>query len=112
MEFAKAMAHLSAMKRTAQLTDLEMDAWHNVLGGFDTDIVNAAVLEVALTETPFPDLGNLYQAARRHALKAGRIQQAYSPSATDKDVARTPMAELRDIGERFGLPIWRPRTAT
>ena len=104
------MAHLSAMKRTAQLTDLEMDAWHNVLGGFDADIVNAAVLEVALTETPFPDLGNLYQAARRHALKAGRIKQDYSPSATDKDVARTPMSELRAIGDRFGLQVWRPRT--
>lgn len=86
-----------------------MDAWHNVLGVFDVDVVNAAVLEVALNESAFPDLGNLYQAARRHAMKAGRLSQAYSPSGSDKDVARTPMSELREIGDRFGLPVWRPR---
>lgn len=109
-EFGKAMAHLSAMKRTAQLTKLEMDAWHSVLGVFDPDVLNAAVLEVALNETAFPDLGNLYQSARRHAMKAGRLTQAYSPAGSDKDVTRTPMSELREIGDRFGLPVWRPRS--
>lgn len=112
MEFAKSMAYLSAMKRTASLTDLQMTAWHNVLGVFDVDIVNAAVLEIALTDNRFPEVGDLYQSCRRHALKAGRMKLSYPPSSSDKDEGRPQMSELREIGDRFGLPVWRPRGPT
>ena len=107
IEFAKAMAHLVSLKRTAALTDLQMTAWHNVLGVFDTDIVNAAVLQIAVTDSRWPEVGDLYQLCRKLAIKQGRLKPAYVSGGTgsDKEAGIPTMIEIREIAARFGLRV-------
>lgn len=104
-DFAKAMAHLCALKRTAGLTDLQTIAWHGVLGGFRAEIVNAAVLELVLIETRFPELGDLYQICRRRAIECGDIRLQYSPHGDAADSKVPSKADLAAIGERLGLKV-------
>ena len=99
------MAHLCAMKRTANLTDLQITAWHNVLGIFDTDVVNASVLEMAFSETRFPELGDLYQICRAMSFRTGRWKQPYRRSAGENDDTRPTAVEIRAVAERFGLKV-------
>lgn len=104
ISFGKSMAHLCAMKRTAQLTDLQIEAWYGVLGAFSAPVVNMAVVEMVLTETRFPELGDLYQICRRLAVKRGEIEQPYSPHGTgDSDTSRPTMAEIKAVAQRLGL---------
>lgn len=104
-DFAKAMAHLAAMKRTAQLTTVQLETWHGVLGGFRAEILNAAVLELVLTETRFPELGDLYQVCRRRAIECGDSRLPYSPHGDAKDSGVPSRAELEAIAERLGLNV-------
>lgn len=102
--FARAMAHLTAMKRTAELTEVQLDTWHGALGGFAPAIVNAAVLEIALTDVRFPELGDLYQLCRAKAIKAGHLAEPYNPNGQAKKSEITS-AEIRDIAGRLGLEV-------
>lgn len=99
------MAHLTALKRSASLTDLQLIAWHAALGVFDAETVNAAVLEMALTEVRFPEVGDLYQICRRRAIAAGKIVIGYSPMGGTSDSKIPKQSELREIANRFGLKI-------
>jgi len=102
--FAKSMAHLCAMKRTAALTDIQLEAWYGVLSGFSAAVVNMAVVEMVLTETRFPELGDLYQICLRVAIKRGDIKLPYSPHGTgDEKTSRPTDAEIRGVAERLGL---------
>lgn len=99
------MAHLAALKRTAALTDLEMTAWHNALGVFDVDILNAAVLQIALTDAKWPEVGDLFQLCRKLAFKTGRLRREYVPNGSDRDIDMPSLAEIREIAARFGLKV-------
>lgn len=103
-DFAKAMAHLTAMKRTADLTPVQVQTWHGALGGFAPEIINAAVLEIALTDVRFPELGDLYQLCRGKALKAGLMEEPYVPNGQPKK-AEITSAEIREIAGRLGLKV-------
>lgn len=103
VEFAKAVAHLTAMKRTANLDETQLRAWHAALGGFSAQTVNAAVLELALTDNRFPELGDLYQACRTKAIKAGELRLDYNPRAANDE--KVTQGEIRSIAARFGLAV-------
>jgi hypothetical protein len=98
------MAHLTAMKRTADLTPIQVQTWHGALGGFAPQIVNAAVLEMALTDVRFPELGDLYQLCRAKAIKAGHMTEPYNPIGQPKKTEITS-AEIREIAGRLGLDV-------
>jgi hypothetical protein len=98
-EFARAMATLTALKRTASLDDIQIQAWYAVLGGFPATIINAAVLEISLTDNRFPEVGDLYQICRRC------LPRPYAPFASDTDATRPTKSEIAAIAERIGLPI-------
>lgn len=93
------------MKRTAALDEIQTIAWHNALGGFSPEILNAAVLEIALTDNRFPEVGDLYQACRRRAIRAGLVKIPYSPLGGDKESASVTEEEIRGIASRFGLKV-------
>lgn len=103
--FARAMAHLTALKRTADLTKVQLSAWQGVLGHFRAEIVNAAVLEMVLTETRFPEVGDLYQICRRLAIKRGDIVEPYSPHGTGETSGRPTAGEIKAVAERLGLEV-------
>ena len=99
-DFARAIAALVALKRTADLTPPEVEAWFAVLGGFPAEIVNAAVLEVALTKDRFPEVGDLYAICRRS------LPKPYVP-AGDPDQGRPTRREIAAVAGRLGLRVAR-----
>lgn len=50
---------LCSMKNQVNLTPHQLETWVAVLSCFDTDIVSRVVLEIGLSEDPFPDLGKI-----------------------------------------------------
>ena len=98
-DFGRALAYLTALKRTVELTEPQIAAWHAVLGGFPAAVVNAAVIELSLTENRFPEVGDLYQICRR------KIPKPYAPNGDGADMKRPAMSEVRAIAERLGLPV-------
>lgn len=52
---------LCSMKTQVELTPHQMETWVRVLSCFDSDIVTRVVLEIGLSEDPFPDLGKIVQ---------------------------------------------------
>lgn len=82
-----------------------MIAWHAALGSFTPEVINTAVLELAVTENRFPELGDLFQACRRLAIRAGLIEIPYSPHGSDKDAVNVTPAEIREIASRFSLKV-------
>ncbi len=99
------MARLCAMKRTAEMTETQLDAWHGALGGFGIGIISAAVIELALTETRFPELGDLYQICRRIAIKRGEIKLPYSPHGEVGKIDRPTEAEIRVVAAQLGMEV-------
>ena len=104
-EFAVALAHLTAMKRTAELSKIQTEAWHRALGVFDAETINAAILEMALTETRFPEVGDLYQICRRRAIQSGKLKVPYSAHGGQSDSKVPTQAELKEVAARFGLRV-------
>lgn len=47
------------MKNQVEMTPHKLETWCAALSCFDDDIVNRAVLEIGLSEDPFPDLGKI-----------------------------------------------------
>jgi hypothetical protein len=87
-----------ALKRTAELTAPQVRAWHAVLSVFPVEVINAAVLEMVMTETRFPEVGDLYQICRR------TLPKAYSPMEGG-DPKRPSKAEIKSVADRLGLKV-------
>ena len=85
------------LKRSLELTKPQICAWQAVLGVFSAEIINAAVVELALTDVRFPEVGDLYQICRR------RSPKAYSPHGEGTDMKRPSIKEIAMIAERLGL---------
>lgn len=105
LQFGMAIAYLCAMKRTANLTDQQLDTWHAVLGGFREEIINAAVIEICLTDNRFPELGDLYKICFRNAVKRGDRVIPYKPSASNEEFQRPLTSEIQEIADRLGLKV-------
>ena len=104
-EFAEAMLTLCALKLSAQLTAIQMKAWYSVLCGFQAHVISTAVVEISLTETRFPEVGDLYQICRK-TLPASKREATYCPNGTGPKVERgVTTKEVREIAQRLGLPV-------
>lgn len=99
------MAHLCALKRTADLTGLQLTTWKGVLGRFRAEVINAAVVEMVLTETRFPEVGDLYQICRRIAIKNGDMVEPYSSHGTGESTGRPTTEEIKEVAKRLGLEV-------
>lgn len=99
------MATLAVLKRTADFTEPEVKGWYAVLSGFPAVLINSAVIEVAITATRFPEVGDVYQLCRREAIRRGDLKLPYSPHGTDSDTSRPTRGEICDIAERIGLRV-------
>lgn len=98
-DFAKTLACLVALKRTADLSRPQIEAWYAVLGCFPIQLINRAVLEVCLNETRFPELGDLYQICRRQTPKP------YVAYGDGEDSSRPTKSEINSIAQRLGLLV-------
>lgn len=93
------MTALVALKRTASLTQPQIEAWYAVLGHFPEKWINAAVIEMCLTETRFPEVGDLYTICRR------RMPKEYSALGDGRETERPSKSEVKAVAERLGLEV-------
>lgn len=100
-EFARAMATLCALKRTAELSTTTLTAWHAVLQRFRPTTLNWAVLQLAASQTRFPELSDVLQECRR----IEPPQRPYNPHGEAPKSERLTDAELREIAGRIGLEV-------
>lgn len=99
------MATLAVLKRTTDFTEPEVKGWYAVLSGFPAVLINSAVIEVAITATRFPEVGDVYQICRREAIRRGALTIPYSPHGGDTDTSRPTRDEIREIASRIGLRV-------
>lgn len=97
--FIRSLTALVALKRTASLTQPQIEAWYAVLGHFPEKWINAAVIEMCLTETRFPEVGDLYTICRR------RLPKEYSPMGDGHETERPSRTEVRAVAKRLGLDV-------
>lgn len=99
-DFARAIAALVALKRSADLTELQVNAWYAVLGDFPIEVVNAAIIEVCLTQVRFPEVGDLYEICRREMPK-----DKYAPLGSGRENERPSGREIALVAQRLGLKV-------
>lgn len=100
------MVALVALKRTVDLTEVQLKAWYAVLGDFPIEILNAAVVEMCLTETRFPEVGDLYTICRRS------LPKKYAALGDGHENDRPSKEEIRQVAEKLGLKVRRPQANT
>ena len=76
-----------------------MKCWYAVLGQFPAKVFNAAVVELCLTQTRFPEVGDLYTICRRS------IPKEYSPMGDGHETERPSRNEVRAVAQRLGLEV-------
>ena len=103
-EFAKAMAHLCALKRTTDFSDAQIVTWFGGLAAFPAWVINRSILTMATSQERFPEFGDLYQLCRREAIQAGLMQEPYSPHGTGEKPTISRQ-EITSIGEALGLAV-------
>ena len=96
------MAHLCALKRTAEFTDLQTSVWYGGLKSFPAWIVNKSSLALGVSSERFPEFGDLYQLCRRYAIQANLIKEPYSPNGGGEKAISGE--EIATLGEALGLP--------
>jgi len=108
MAFAKTIAHLSAAKLSTELSEVQLNTWFGILSVFPNWILNRAVLEIVTSDIRFPEVGDLYQRCREHAIKQGVMKEPYSPNGTGNEKPRLSRGEVTSIGEALGLIVDNP----
>ncbi len=102
-DFAKAIAHLCALKRTTEFTKQQLEVWFGGLRAFPAWIVNRAVLTLATSQDRFPEFGDVYQLCRKEAIHAGLMTEPYIPTGTEE--RKISSAEITTIGTALGLAV-------
>ena len=98
------MAHLCALKRTTDFTEMQMTVWYGGLSSFPAWIINRSVLKLATSTERFPEFGDLYQLCRREATKAGVVTEPYSPNGSGEKISVTT-EEIMTLGDSLGLVV-------
>jgi hypothetical protein len=94
-----ALERLCSAKKTVELTDHQTETWLASLSVFDHKIVNEAVIRLAHSEDPFPDLGKLVKFC-----EALRRERSGTPSQGDVKLGKGTMLAL---AEAWGLEVER-----
>lgn len=98
-EFAKAMLVLTTLKRTADFTPVQLRGWFSVLKRFPPNVLNAAVVELATSETRFPELADLFR------LCQSSMPKGYNPMGGDSDSGKPSKRLVREIAKDLGLDV-------
>lgn len=104
-EFAKALAHLIALKRTIAFSPEQITVWYQALSMFPAWIINRAVISLAATRQAFPDFADVRDLCKAEALKNGLMKQpAYTAHGTGEGPA-VSADEITQIGQALGLKV-------
>ena len=92
-----ALERLCSAKKTVELTDHQTETWLASLSVFDHRIVNEAIIRLAHTEDPFPDLGKIVRIC-----EALRRERAKTPRQGEVKLGKSTILALADA---WGLEI-------
>lgn len=104
-EVCKALAHLCALKRTTEFSEVQAVAWYGGLRAFPPWIINRAVLNIATSSERFPEFGDVYQLCRREASRNGLLKELYSPHGSSEKNEMITQQEITTIGDALGLCV-------
>jgi hypothetical protein len=100
VEFAKAMLALTTLKRTSDFTKQQLQAWHCVLRRFPARVINLSVVELATSETRFPELADLFRLCQRKM-----PPREYCPMRGDDDLGKPGKDAVAEIARELGLDV-------
>lgn len=98
-EFGEAIRVLSRLKRTANFTEEELLAWYAVLRRFPARVVNLAVVELATSETRFPEVADLFRKCQ------SKMPRGYCPNRGDDDLGKPTPSVVESIARDLGLDV-------
>ena len=98
-EFAKAIWALTSLKRTSDFTGDQTKAWYCVLKRFPAQVINLSVVELATSETRFPELADLFR--KCHA----KMPKDYCPMGDSTDAGRPSPQLVKQIAADMGLDV-------
>lgn len=93
----QALAQLCHIKRSLEFSEQQLETWLTCLRPFDAAVVSEAVIAVALSDKPFPQLGEIIERCRR---LTDEVSQEYAPS---KDYKKLPSTFVRKVAATLGL---------
>ena len=93
-----ALARLCAAKNQAALTLFALETWCAVLSVYPVDVVNTAVLQMALGQDPFPDLGKV-------VARCQRVMASRSNQVTQADPERLGAGTIKRIAAALRMEI-------
>ena len=97
-QIGESLKRLCALKNQAQFTAYTIETWAATLSVFPAEVVNMAILEMALSQDPFPDCGKVI--AKCQAEMAKR-----SPVVTQADPAKPSRGTVKAVAEALGIKI-------
>lgn len=87
------------MKRALEFTRHQTDTWIAVLSQFPAETVNRAILQIGLSDDPFPDLGKL-------TLKCQQLEwQKDTQYAPGRDASKPSAAVIAAAAKRLEIQI-------
>lgn len=98
-EFFRAMVALTTLKRTSEFTKQQLNAWFCVLRRFPAATINLAVVELATSQTRFPEVSDLFR------LCQAKMPRGYVPMSGDDDLGKPPPSVVRQIAQDLGLSV-------
>jgi len=91
---------LCDLKVRTELTPHQLETWTKTLSVFPIQIVNRSILEIGLSEDPFPDLGKI-------VMRCQRMTEAhkYSPHGATNESTTPNMTTIQAVAESLALDI-------
>ena len=94
----ESLKRLCALKNQAQFTAFAIETWAAALSVFPPEVVNAAVLDMALSQDPFPDCGKIIAKCQIEMSKKATI-----PSQADPNKPSTNT--IKAVAKALGIKI-------
>lgn len=93
-ELLPSLERLCSMKRTVSLTDHQAETWLAVLSRFKVRHINRAIIEIGLSEDPFPDLAKLVAKVQSYEDQESPV---YAPGRDHGKVSLKRVAEVAKV---------------
>lgn len=94
----EALTRLCSLKNQAQFTAHQLETWLATLSIFPPGIVNRAILEIALSQDPFPDCGKIVARCQIELHKKATVPSQGDPSKPTKGT-------VDRVAKAFGIVV-------
>lgn len=97
-KIGEALTRLCSLKNQAQFTTHQLETWLATLSIFPPEVVNRAILEIALSMDPFPDCGKV-------VAKCQVEMQKKTNQVTQADPNKPSKGTVDRVAAAFGIKV-------